>query len=236
MKIAICLSGLIRNFENTFPRFKKYIMDTYEPDIFFYGYPNNNGLDYCNKKLIELYKPKKHIIQEYNSDLRKKICEDETKFKNTRSETKINNLISQLYNIHNCDLLRQQYEAENNFKYDIVLRCRTDVFFFKSFEDHELTMARAGFVLIPTEWDFKNISTICVSDSFAMTNSKSMSKYANLYNKYEKYYNSGCQMHPETLFGKHILNEGLTRIEIKGHGWYKFENLDTGEVQERYGY
>ena len=55
-----------------------------------------------------------------------------------------------------------------------------------------------------------------------------------LYNNFDEYYNSGIQPHPETIFGVHIMREGLTRIEIPGHGWYKFENLETGNDNDRH--
>lgn len=237
MRIAVCLSGMLRNFESTHSTFNKYISEIYKPDIFFFGYPNNNGKEYCNKKLIELYNPKKFLLQDYTEELRNIICSNESKFKqNCRLETKINNTISQFYNIYNCDLLRQEYEKQNKFIYDVVIRSRTDVYYYKSFEKHELLLASMGHVLIPTEWDFKNVSSEAVSDSFAMTNSRNMTKYSNIYNKYESYYNNGCLMHPESLLGKHLITENLMRIEVKGHGWYKFENLDTGKVNERYGY
>jgi hypothetical protein len=235
MKIAICLSGMVRNFENTYPSFKKFIIDEHNPDIFFSGYPNSKGFEYCESKIIELYSPKKIIIQEYTDDLRKMICNNEEKYK-ARPETKVNNFLSQMYNIKKCDLLRQEYEKENNFKYDVVIRSRIDVFYFKKFEEKELQMAQFGYILIPTEWDFKTVNIRAVSDSFAMTNSKNMTKYSNLYNNFDEYYNAGVQIHPETIFGFHLIQQGLTRIEIPGHGWYKFENIETGKNDDRHGY
>jgi hypothetical protein len=237
VKIAICFSGMMRNFENTFPRFKKFIMDNHEPDIFFSGYPNNCGLDYCLYKFTDLYKPKKFIINEYTEKLRKQICDNEEKYLvNTRNETKINNFISQIYNIKSCDDLRQQYENENNFQYDVVIRTRLDVFYFKKFDEEELNLAKSGNILIPTEWDFKEVNPIAVSDSFAMSNSTNMTKYANLYNNFDKYFQQGIQMHPETMFGFHILQQKLNRIAVMGHGWCKFENIDTGDHNERRNY
>jgi len=35
MKIALCISDMLRNFEITFPRIKKYLIKEYSPDIFF---------------------------------------------------------------------------------------------------------------------------------------------------------------------------------------------------------
>lgn len=237
MKIALCFSGMLRNFEVTYPSIKKYLLDTHSPDVFFAGYPNKKGLEYCKDKFIELYNPKKMFIQEYSDDLRKNICNNEEKYLiRTREETKINNFLSQIYNIKICDNLRQQYENENNFQYDVVIRTRLDVFYFKKFEEEELNLAKSGNILIPTEWDFKEVNPVGVSDSFAMSNSINMTKYASLYDNFDNYFQQGVQMHPETMFGFHVLQQKLNRIAIMRHGWYKFENIDTGEHHERRNY
>ena len=237
MKIAICLSGMLRNFEITYPRFKKFIIDKHSPDIFFCGYPNKFGFDYCNDSINNLYKPKKYILNEYTDELRKKICINENKYlSNKRNETTINNFISQLYNIKLCDDLRTKYESENNFKYDVVIRSRMDVFYFNSFEESELSQAKNGSILIPEEWDFKIVNDCAVSDSFAMSNSKNMEIYSSLYEQFDKYFDNGILFHPETLFGHHIAVNKLQRIKVAGHGWYKFENLENGIADERKKY
>jgi hypothetical protein len=234
MKIAICLSGMMRNFELTFPRFKKYIIDIHNPDIFFSGYPNKQGIQYCKKKILDLYQPKNYIIQDYNDEIRKKICNNEQKYYvNKRLETPINNVFSQYYNIYKSDKLRQEYEINNSFKYDIVIRSRIDVYYFKSFSSEELSLASQGFVLIPDEWDFKVVHAKAVSDSFAMSNSINMSTYSNLYNKIDEYFNDGCLFHAETLIGYHIDKEKLNRVSINRHGWYKFENLDGIDIDRK---
>ena len=51
MKVAVLVSGMLRTFEETYPRLKKYIIDDLEPDIFFYGYPNKKGMQYCQNKI-----------------------------------------------------------------------------------------------------------------------------------------------------------------------------------------
>lgn len=234
MKIAVCLSGMMRNFEYTFPRFKKYIIDDLKPDIFFSGYPNKNGINYCGEKIIDLYNPKKIILRNYDDNIRKEICLNEKKYlKNKRSETPINNILSQFYNIYTADNLRQEYELENKFTYDVVIRCRIDVYFFRNFLKEELIQATTGLILIPEEWDFKEVNSVAVTDSFAMSNSKNMKKYSSLYKNIEKYYEQGCLFHPETLTGYHLQKENLVRIPVKRHGWYKFENLDGLTIERK---
>ena len=41
----------------------------------------------------------------------------------------VNNIISQFYSISQANNLKKKYEDENNFKYDVVVRLRTDEYF-----------------------------------------------------------------------------------------------------------
>ena len=48
-------------------------------------------------------------------------------------------LISLWYKINQCHALRREYEKENDVKYDIVIRARTDVFFTKPFDELDIS-------------------------------------------------------------------------------------------------
>ena len=60
MKLAIIMSGMLRNFEHTFFATKFLLEDKFfeKKDIFFYGYSDNFELDESIKKFEKLYKPK----------------------------------------------------------------------------------------------------------------------------------------------------------------------------------
>ena len=52
MKLAIIMSGMLRNFEHTFFSTKKFLLDDqfFEiKDIFFYGYSDNYEIDESGK-------------------------------------------------------------------------------------------------------------------------------------------------------------------------------------------
>ena len=58
-KIAVCMSGMIRNYHHTFDRFKKYIIEPLNPDIFVY---THGRTDKDEDFLVSNYKPIKYLI------------------------------------------------------------------------------------------------------------------------------------------------------------------------------
>ena len=227
MKIAVLVSGMLRTFEETYPRLKKYIIDDLKPDIFFYGYPNKKGIKYCENKIKELWNPKDYKIVEYTDFLRREICFDENKYeKNKRPETKVNNVLSAAYTLKKCNDLRLKYQKDNNIDYDIVLRIRPDYYFINHINQSQLESAKKGEILIPNEWDFKEVHPLAVSDGIALSNNFSMNKYCELYNYIDNYFDEGISFHPETYFGFHIDRMNLNRKVVHRHGWIDFHNPD----------
>lgn len=238
MKVAILFPGMLRNFEITYPYFKKYVMDPLNPDIFFSGYPNKQGLNYCENKIIELWNPKKYIIQEYTQELREKICSYENKLcQRKRSETTPHTWMSGIYNVKQANDLKKQYEFENNFNYDVVIKTRIDMFYYRSYSDLELNRAKNGELLIPEAWDFKEICPLGVSDVCAVSTSKNIDLYSSLYDNIEKYFDEGVYtFHPESYTGIHITRVGLMEKRtplfagIDNSGWGVFEHTDTPNI------
>lgn len=229
---------MLRNFEETYPRFKKFIIDELNPDIFFSGYPNKKGIEYCEKRLIELYSPKNHIIRLYTDDLRKKICPNEDIYNSLkRQESTPHTWMSGVWNLKIANELRKDFEINQKIRYDLIIKCRIDTFFYASISREHIELALQGNILIPNAWDFKVVDPIAVSDVFAMSTPEVMDAYCSLYDHVDEYINSGMIFHPESLCGKHIANKGLKRIEIvgdmpnpSGHwgcGWMVFENPDN---------
>lgn len=220
MKVAILLPGMLRNFEVVYPYFKKYVIDPLNPDIFFYGYPNKKGLEYCESKIIELWNPKKYTIREYTTELRKEICPYENELymgRNTSatSEKASHTWMSGIYCVKNANALKQQYEQENNFLYDVVIKSRTDWFYYREHSKEELERAERGELLIPEAWDFKSVNEIGASDVSAVSDSKNIDAYSSLYDNIEKYFREGVYaFHPETYCGIHVDRQKLNRTPL----------------------
>ena len=77
MKIALCISGQMRTCKSTFPTVFRTLIAKYNPDIFIHTW---NIVGISNKECEKLsdsvvpkglllqYKPKKYIVEEFNSD------------------------------------------------------------------------------------------------------------------------------------------------------------------------
>lgn len=229
---------MLRNFEVTYPKFKKYVLDELDCDIFFSGYPNNQGMEYCTQKLQELYNPKSFKLMEYTTELRNEICPRESIYlmRNTIGCVP-HNYMSGLWNVKQANLLRKEYEKENNIKYDIVFKSRIDTFFFSKISQSDLELASSGKILIPNAWDFKCVNSWAVSDAFALSSPEVMDVYASFYDYVDLYFDRGDIFHAESLMGRHISEHNLDRVEVIGDipnpfgdwgcGWSVFENVDN---------
>jgi len=231
MTTALILIGRLDTFETLYSTLKEYIIDPLQPDIFFSGYPNLKGLEYCENKILDLWKPKKYILREYNQKVRQEVHPNDTKF--TRSHTappKISSWLSGIYNVKMANNLKLEYEKQLNFKYDICIKARTDLLWYNNISAEEIELAKQpNNILIPAAWNFSQIHPLGASDVTAISNSESMNIYSSLIDNIDRYYDSGEYFHPESLLGIHIHKHGLNRINITG-GWDPFTKIpnETG--------
>lgn len=155
IKIAICFSGHLRNYEECFPSIKNKLLDKYDCDVFISTYDTTINIQ---NKVINLYNPKKIIFNNENDvknivNNNKILC---TKFlqiavdkdehiyndkkytinecfdyKNINSndlkEHKIHTeILCQFFGIYDVSKMCEEYILENNIKYDYILRVRLD--------------------------------------------------------------------------------------------------------------
>lgn len=141
MKVAIYLIGQPRYFEETYPNIYKNIIKPNNADVFLHGWFNpeesnkeikHGGICYyknrkkgyiikpnTDKRLIELYKPKKYLIEPQKF----------LKIKNKKMENvNCTSGLSMYYSIMIANDLVREYENENNFRYDFVVKLRYDMY------------------------------------------------------------------------------------------------------------
>lgn len=127
-KIAICLSGELRTYKDCLENISKFFNRISHPDFdieldyFIHTWDKN---DYKPQ-----YKKTKNIS---NAVLDIDYIKSYINLVNYKQETggKIEMIgwKSMFYSIQYCNLLKQNYEVENNFTYDMVIRTRFDIFF-----------------------------------------------------------------------------------------------------------
>lgn len=206
MKIALCISGSLRNFKDTYYSFKEYLLKHHNVDVFFYGLENKENKEKNKIDLYNLYAPKLCVVN--NNKWYEQL--------NISKKYYFSNVANSMYaffNIYKCNELKKEYEIKNNFVYDLVLRCRTDYFWFRSLTDQELNLAKSN-VLTPEEWSFKGVNSFARSDVFAIGNSKLMDQYSSMFNFIEEY-TKKIQYHPESICGYHLMTNSIPNIEVK---------------------
>ena len=215
MKIALLMVGRLDTFENMYPTLNKYVLEPLSPDVFFSGHPNSKGIEYCKEKIQNLWNPKKYILREYNESVIREVHPNDEIFnQNKRPEVTPKTWLSGIYNVKLCNQLKNEYQTENNFCYDVVIKSRTDLTWYNTISNDELKLAQSDNILIPTAWDFKNVHPLGTSDVIAISNSQGIDKYSSLIDNIDTYWNEGNIFHPESLVGIHIERMKLNRIEI----------------------
>jgi hypothetical protein len=210
MRIAICFSGTLRQFKSCYASFKTNIVDSNscEIDIFvstwkskirhFKKHVNDEGgID----EMKSLYKPVSVNIEKYDHERRLQLYQETQmqKFQSKAQEhhkckgkhrkdkcrfcgsNNIHNQIGQLYNIWKANELKKQFEYENNFKYDLVVRTRFDNYFFNSLTDSLVEQVSNGSIWIPYGFDDLPEYGGGVNDQFAIGTSESMDIYSSMY-------------------------------------------------------
>jgi hypothetical protein len=219
-KIALCLSGHVRSFLKPYYAIKKYLLDKYDVDIFIHTWSYDGQLCYAQdvsgnlKKIIEnktrideetltlLYNPKKISIEDqtansFMSNVPKRIKSNYYKAKGPVMNNF--NAWCQMYSISFANQLKMQYEKDNDFEYDFVIRMRFD---------HILDQFKH-------EWfDFRK--AVKFTDAFWIAPNKINDKLADLFNYYYnvfivvKMFN--VDLYYDYLFKKLKLDEEIEEI------------------------
>lgn len=200
MKIAICYSGHLRNYQEPFNVFKTY-MKGIDYDIFIHswkslGFDGVRGDGHLksaevNEKNIQDFFSAKKILIEPQKDFEVK----KYLFRLGPGTRNAVTVISMMYGIKQANELKSSYEKENNFTYDVVFRMRPDLLINKFQTQQELELACKGEgIFVPKFGNYHGLN-----DQFAFGKSSYMDLYANLYANMDRYFTLGCLWHPESL-------------------------------------
>jgi hypothetical protein len=198
MKVALILTGHMRDWEDFFPTIKQEILDRYNPDVYISSFNHNldsireydteeghiiddrkDDLEYFNiAKILEYYKPKKYIFRDDNYQL-------DFKF-NTISIERIPREWAER-NILSWHTVYLSLELINLEDYDIIIRARPDVYV------RNIKLYRNENLVIPDLCVDPGPCTINegLYPDFAYGNSKYMQKYLATYEKLQEMHSKG---------------------------------------------
>jgi hypothetical protein len=181
--IAIVFSGQLRTYDKCFKVFKSNMYDIlqikYNCDIFCHFWENEEEYDIY--KAIELYKPKKHVIDTNVNYKLPKYCND-MKFHKCKNFPygRIDGHINQKYAIYRgFQLVDKEIK---DYKY--IIRVRYDCLFESIFDMNEIRNIKEGTLNIGYgHTKYLNELQTNINDSFAFGHYKDMDKYFKFYEK-----------------------------------------------------
>jgi hypothetical protein len=232
MRVALLISGFPRTIKFSYPYLKKYVIDSLNPDIFFYGYSDiENGVS--KEDVMRRYSPVDYYIREHSQEDEDLIWSEygtRSVYQNCMfpplSPTKT---ISQYYNLLMTNSLKNKYETEKGVHYDVVIRSRTDYYYYRHITQKELKNVKENKIYMPSEWDFSGYT-----DAFAYGSSRSMNKYCSLFEKCMDYNNKNrVPFSNESLMKHHILSEGMERSVIPSPYWFDLIDFKTNGYKDR---
>lgn len=223
MRVAVCLYGIVGGkggkdgkggnipFEECYETQQKHIIGINNADVFIHSWSQD-----VEKEIIDLYKPKKCKFQEqikfkYNAGAQKQRDEG------YRS-------LSRWYSTMESIKLKQDYEKENNFKYDCVMLMRFDILFFVDFNFSKYDLK----YLYASNWNTpqglpkrpyikadrvnRSLTRPGFLDLWFFSNSKIMDEFAKVYNGVEK---REYVMFQHKSAWDHLIKNGYTKKDFK---------------------
>lgn len=216
MKIAVCLSGHLRKFEQTFPTLHFYLLRHHDCDIFIHtwdemGYACNYKTDQRREmtavhvpEVERMFKPKKMIVEQssFVEELKKQGNEYAPHLRNEPKH--VGHMASMFYKIYAANELRKRYELETGNKYDWIVRCRPDLVFHQP-----ITMPNdrgPNLVFLPKA----QCSPGWLNDQFAIAQPMAMDLYSSFFFHMPEYFKNGNEFYPEKFMDWSMRKKGLT--------------------------
>lgn len=218
-KIAVLISGGMRNFATTQVWMNKFLIEPLNADVFVHGWQTVDGLESDIENVKNYTNIKDYKIQD-----RTKITipiPDTMYDKYPRHVSEgwgmevADHILGQLYNIKSCHNLIEKYESSNNLKYDIIIRVRPDEFWFEKIQDSDIDYVFNNKCIgTPQSYIGGSISGLhVVNDRFAMGSRQIMSEYCDMFSFVKEYsHHAPADIATEFYTNFHICNTMKTPI------------------------
>lgn len=242
MKTALCLSGLVRNYEDCLDSHIKFFLQEMNADVFIHTwskigsnkvphwYTDRYSLEEHKRsiltqkeldrdRLLQNYNPTNYSIEFPDIDffIKKFYREENIKF--------VNNVMMH-YGISKANDLKKQYEAEYNVSYDLVIRCRFDLYFENIiFDEQTLSGIESGTIYLAPNQNMDNKFTkemleLCdkegmsymPNDQFAYSNTEGMDYYSSVYSIFDSNYDL-YHKHPEGILSQHLWKKNKSKYK-----------------------
>jgi hypothetical protein len=214
MKIAVCYSGMFRNFQNNVDNHIEHLISKYDCDIYlsfwdthgfnvvttkFDSIPNDNMDTESKNEILKKLNPKNFEFEPF-SQLEHFFEFEGKKYRDSEHPPFCKNILSMYYKINRCG----EMVKDSNVDYDLILRLRSDILFS---EDLTLQSPKENTIYSP----IKSSWAQSMNDQIIYGNKEVMGIYYNLYNKLPEIW-MGWVSHatPEALLFHHMENNNIS--------------------------
>lgn len=209
MRKCLCISGQIRSWNLVKSNWFKNFLDINDVDVFCHFWHNSDNSYYVTNRgngVMDEYGdvPSEHLLGRYGdydiSDILNSFRPKSFQIEHPL-DSSISNTNSMFHSIQRCNNIKNNYEKDHNFKYDLVIRSRFDLLFTDPVFIEEVNMNTLY---------VKNRPGGCggLNDWFAYGDSYVMDLYSNIINSLDNYNLEGnCA---EGVIGEVVANNGLS--------------------------
>lgn len=232
MKVAVCLTGQMRNYEETYPSFKRNVLDVCDADVYIHTYDtrgwtlnanrnpssvgnyNIDGFDRTSPQIqfdsvISLYDPVKITVENWMKieSLIKTECSFVHPDRYHCSSENPMNVWSQWRKWYLC----LQHILDSSTQYDYIVRYRPDMHI-----DIPISLMEDDAVHTPSEHSYGMIS-----DIHAVGKMEPMKKYLSIYKHARELYETTTVPWNPHMFLMHYLNAANVRYCVENLGIHK---------------
>lgn len=186
MKVALCISGLMRTAEIACPSIVHNLIEPLQCDVFVSTW-NIIGTGKHNLEATELFRqqlPENLVPRMFGKALKNYIIYDYEQIKPKLTQYFYQGLNAMFWQVQQANFLRQAYEKENNFSYDLVVRARPDVSILEPIMFPEVTKNDIANLIFLANVN-NEYKTVC--DYFALSSAENMDIYSNFYDHISVY-------------------------------------------------
>jgi hypothetical protein len=221
MKLAICLSGQLREFKRSYPSLKKNILDVVDCDIFAYvwepkkqphfdiegsiRYPDEGSTD----EFRDLYNPTVFCKEIWDDD-REKFFDNPRFNINRHPHASVVRYQALLYMAWSANQRKNEYCHLWNKEYDAVIKYRSDIEILNPIRESEIidTIDNSVFYADVLRSDGM------VSDMFWLANNAVMNTACGLWDYFVDLHDDGTQFNTEIMFPAWLKDNGIV---VKQH-------------------
>jgi hypothetical protein len=222
MRIAVLFSGMPRYIERA-NRLMKNFFSGYEVDYFCHAWLDKNKKfeekswsdtavkidSEAEEKIINLYKPKKYLIEPQKQFIVPRYYAFNTGWKQPWFIP-----YSHFYSVKTANQLRLSHEKETGVKYDIVIKTRYDFFVGNKIKWESYDLSKLYLHNNCNCW-YDLYDDLSFNDMFAFSNPENMNIYCDTFDNLDKIYRENfTRFSCESLLAFHLISNNIDVVPL----------------------